>query len=112
MKLKRKIEIFKEVKILLEDKCFKNGICETIEFLQRNDVINIKEAVKIRWVMEENKPTIENDFKEFTNTDLWIGDVKNYQHPLLGFWWKPICSNPETRQIRIDYIAKLLTNLK
>ena len=112
MDLERQIEIFKEVKTLLEDYSFKNGICEVMQFLQHNDVITIKELLKIRSIMESHKPTIINDYKEFTDSDLWIGDINNRYHPLFGFWWKQISVNAETRKIRIDFIAKLITNLK
>lgn len=112
MKLKRKIEIFEEIKVLLEDNSFTHGICDVIMFLAKNDVISIDEAIKVRELMEVHKPTPDNQYKEFTDSDFWLGDINHHYHPLLGFWWKQLRTNPETRKIRIDYVAKLIDNLK
>lgn len=112
MKLARKIEILNRVKTLLENDVFCHGICDVFMFLVKNEECEIREVMKVRQLMETHKPTPDNQYKEFTENAYWVGNLLNPTHPLMGFWWKQMGTNPETRKIRIDYLTRLIENIK
>ena len=97
------IEILELVKEGLNTKKF--GICHVLVVLCSEKKISTKESREIEHILSENKPNPYNEYKEFTQNPYW-GITKN------GYWWSPIIDASATRQIRIDYIAKLIENLK
>lgn len=74
------------------------GICGCIYMLWFNNVISLSEHTILLKYITENKPS-NTLHTEFTKSKFWIGDA---------WWWPEIRNNPKTRQIRIDFINKLI----
>ncbi len=79
------------------------GICKVIEVLSREKIITLNETKFVKQYLFLNKPSVFNQYKEFTQNEYWLGRV---------FWWNVICDAPETKQIRIDFITALINNIK
>lgn len=104
MNIDRQIEILEHINSLIKiDDFFRRGICDILYHLSLADVINEFEYYFMLKLLNKHKPTPENDYKEFTENPYW-SESNNY-------WWDTM-HNPETRQIRKDYLTKLVTNLK
>ncbi len=66
-----------------------------------NDIRDYKFVIHY---LEENKPTPNNQYAEFTNNIYWTVNSR--------YWWKTIDNFPETKEIRIDYLTALINNIK
>lgn len=112
MRKDRQIEILNLVKTLLGYTDFCHGICGVVNSLLFNKGISIDEHSETINLLNENKPTPDNQYKVFTENDFWV-DITIPSHTIFeGYWWLPIYRNESMRQIRIDYITKLIDNLK
>lgn len=81
------------------------GICKEIKKLFANNVITIEEETYLIYYLLDNRPSENNDYKEFMVYPYW----ENSNNP---YWWSRIGSYPKTKQIRIDYLNKLIANIK
>ena len=79
------------------------GICKEIKNLFANNVINIQEKDYLSNYLLANRPTENNDYKEFMIYPYW----ENTE-----YWWIRICVRPHSKQIRIDFLTKLISNIK
>ena len=61
----------------------------------------------MREFLNKHRPDIDDNYFEFTQNDYW-----NPYPNIHSYWWETMTSNPETRQLRKDYLAKLIANLK
>ncbi len=80
-----------------------NGICSVIDKLINSKQITVREYLETNRFILDNKPTPQNQYKEFTENEYWLGNV---------YWWKTIKLFPLTRRIRISYINKLIDTIK
>ena len=109
MESERIIEILEAVKELLKDEKYKSGICgvlNIVNFIKVDIRMSFEELREVEIFLRKNKPTRTNIYKEFIPTDSYF----NYHN--FGYWWLPIFTAPETRQIRIDYLTALISNIK
>ncbi len=105
-RLKELFELTKETLIKGEER-YQYGICKAInEVFDVTNSFNIREYKFVKKYLFDNKPTPDNEYKEFTNNEYWD------KNKLVLFWWKPIDDFPKTKQIRIDYLTKLIDNIK
>lgn len=74
------------------------GICGEITDLYRNLYISSKERSRLEVLIETNKPTKTNEFKELTENEYWVGG---------SYYWGIMYNYPETRFLRIAYLEKL-----
>lgn len=82
----------------------KASICEALKYVHFFDKITTDEALFILDFLDANKPTPDNEYKEFTENEFWL----NSSTPISkGLWWKIY-----KVQIRKDYLIMLLNNLK
>ncbi len=79
------------------------GICIIIRTLWVESICTYEEKVFIINYLFVNRPTKENEYKEFTENKHWTDN---------SFWWRPIHDIFSTKQIRIDYLTKLIANIK
>lgn len=111
MTKERLIELFELVKQRLTDGyTFENGnpiiiygICGVIVDLNWFNIINPDEKEYIIHYLRKNKPSLINDYSNFMETPHWINR---------SYWWGNMHEFPETKQIRIDYLNKLISNIK
>ena len=78
------------------------GICSCVNRLVINKVITARERLIIEGHLNANKPS-SKIHTEFTESKHWLGNI---------YYWYIIGAEPETRQIRIDFLTKLLNELK
>ncbi len=81
------------------------GICKVAYDLRKQGKLDPDLHDFIYDYLIKNKPTPDNQYKEFTQNQYWITEDS-------AFWWNTIHTVPETRQIRIDYLTKLIDNVK
>ncbi len=79
------------------------GICNIIYKLVDNDIICCISAMELSRVIKANRPSKQNQYKQFTDNKYWIDR---------GFWWTEILIAPETKKIRIAFLNKLIDNIK
>lgn len=106
MKKKRLIYILEFVRNELindETNHHEDGICAVIYYLRVNKFISIEEANELTSFLYDRKPTNKNQYAEFMDNKYWCNNL---------CWWTRIMNAPETRQIRIDYLNKLIENTK
>ncbi len=106
METKRLIEILKLVRneLIFDTTTFHElGICNVFSYLKQNNFVSFSEANYVIDYIYKNKPNNQNDYAEFMNNQYWCDKM---------YWWNRMYINPETRQIRIDYLAKLIDNVK
>ena len=110
MKKDRILQILNKAVLILEDETmYHRCICDMIRRFKDALLISYTEYLEFRTILAENKPTPDNEYKEFTQNEYWM----NKDLPIeQSFWWKPIFEAPETRQIRINYLKALINNLK
>lgn len=101
MDKKRQIAILNTVVVELRKPIY-HGICAVIHTLFERDKINKKEYLEIFQYLDDNKPTPDNEYKEFTENPYWLGGV---------YWWKNMLFYEETRRIRMRYLNTLIHNL-
>ncbi len=100
------IDVLEKIKaelILNREGVIHLGICKIAFDLRMLKIISQFQNDFIYDYLMVNKPTKRNKYKEFTQNEYWVDK---------GYWWKPIYTSPETRQIRIDYLTKLIANVK
>ncbi len=105
--LKRLFELVKET-LINQPKTKQSGICRVIAFLVSNNEISINDKELLTKYLNKNKPTLENEYSIFVNNPYWTNGV---------YWWKPIFSDIydwsfHTKEIRIEYLTKLIANIK
>ncbi len=105
METNRLIEILELTKenLITKQSYREYGICGEFSELLKNKLITSDEKDDVIHFLYLNKPTYKNDYKEFRESEYWFGVL---------YWWKPIYKEPATRQIRIDYLTKLIANIK
>ena len=101
METKRKIVILSAIAQELRTKNF-HGICAVIHKLFFSNKITKKEYNEIFEFLDAHKPTPDNQYKEFTQNEYWVGGI---------YWWKNMLFYEETRQLRIRFLNKIITNL-
>ncbi len=110
MEIKRIIIILeKTIRVLETSPIELRSICDTFHYLLSTNAISFEEYRKINVFINDNKPSFTNEFKEFTKNRYWNCNPLVLQ---ISYWWKTIYEAPETQQIRIDYLRKLINNLK
>ncbi len=87
---------------IIDDYC-QTGICDAIANLGFNHEWDKHRLIYLKQYIVDNKPNLSNEYKEFTDNHYWINNL---------YWWTPICKAPETKQNRIDYLTKLIDNIK
>ncbi len=110
MKTERIIEILQLVIYNLENntKLFDTGICVVTTTLFKRGEMSESEYLFIRNLIRDSKPTTQNVYKEFTQNGHWNDSLSSTS---VSFWWIPIYRNPKTREIRIDYLNKVIENI-
>ena len=106
MKKSRIKELFELLKqyLIKGDANFQYGLCKELERLSMYDAsFTYYEYICIEQYLNKCKPTTTNEYKEFIDNEYWI-DTE--------YWWKTIDQAPETKQIRIDFLTKLINELK
>ncbi len=104
----RVIEIIKLMIIELNDFSYtQTGICKSFYTLLNNKTISPIEIGIMKKFLNLNKPTKRNKYKDVTQNPYWTNFVDTH-----SYWWKEIYDAPETRQIRIHYLTKLIENIK
>ncbi len=101
-KLKEILELVKDT-IVHGEAYNQTGMCGILRSLVSCEAILIKERYEVLAYLRENKPTEDNEYKEFRMSPFWIDE---------GYWWYEIFLFKETRQIRIDYLTALINNIK
>ncbi len=81
------------------------GICKIVTTFNDSDILSYSEYAFVKKFLAKNRPTKDNKFSEFTKNKYWI-DVQN------GYWWSKMYDEAETIQIRLNYLDKLIENLK
>ena len=113
MKKERTILILENIITLLNDeRFFIYGICSILTHLIDNNIIDEKERNQLKELLNTNKPSKHNEFKDFYGNEYWVGMTHPKYSIFAGYWWQPMYDALETRQIRIDYLTKLITNIK
>ena len=79
------------------------GICHLIHFIWIDGICTYDEKVFLMNYLFNNRPTKENEYKEFTENNYWTDT---------SFWWRPIFDIYSTKKIRIAYLTKLIDNIK
>lgn len=107
METQRQIEILGLMNNHLKTVTFPISICGALQNLFLTEVITVNENYFIQKLLIDNKPTTENQYKEFTQNEYWLGSTG-----ALGFsyWWERLPQ--QARQIRIAYLEALITNIK
>ncbi len=105
MKADRKKHLLEKVIIKLADTINSQlGICKAISLVYCQEIdFHFTERNELESFLFQNKPTGYNEYKEFFESDYWTGE---------GYWWITMVKEPETRQIRIDYLRALISNIK
>ncbi len=100
------IELLELVKQSIIDRhlTFDSGICKVLEILFKEHKLTYSECVYLKRFIYLNKPTNLNVFSEFTENEYWSNND--------CYWWSTMFKAPETRKIRIDYLTKLIDNIK
>ncbi len=98
-------ELFELVKQDITDteNRFQTGICKSINKLQIQNKMSYIEEAHLKGYLKQNKPTKDNQYAEFTKNKYWLND---------SYWWYVIEDVPQTKQIRIDFLTKLIANIK
>ena len=52
--------------------------------------------------LQQHKPSFNPDYKEFIQAN-WMD---------AGFWWDRVCDNHNTKEIRINFLIKVINNIK
>lgn len=100
------IRTLKDLLILVRDSLacghkefyFNNGICGEISNLESDGILTRSELLLLGAFIRINRPNACNH-SEFINSEYWKG---NY------YWWDTMRYEPQTRQIRIDFLNKLI----
>ncbi len=79
------------------------GMCSAIVFMYKKNLLSYAESEELEIYIHKNKPTSVNQYAEFTNSQYWVD---------FFYWWKPIDEEPNAKQIRLDYLTKLISNVK
>lgn len=87
----------------------RTGICQALRRIQLPYNCTHEESCFITRFLKLNKPAPDNDYKEFMILPYW---GLEYRQGNSDFWWNEIYLYPETKQIRIDYLTKLISNIK
>ena len=105
MEKQRIIEIFECIKnnIIKDTRYYSTGICFGLAVLLTAKEITQFEYYFLLDYLRDNKPTPINQYKEFTQNEYWIN---------ISYWWVNMGKQPETRQIRVDYLTALINNIK
>ena len=107
METQRQIEILNLMINHIKKTTFAISICGALQNLLIMEIIGVDENYFIQKLLIDNKPTTENQYKEFTQNEYWL-----FSTGAIGFsyWWERLPQ--QARQIRIDYLEALITNIK
>lgn len=110
MTTERKIEILELVIKQLELNLLSiRGICDALDKLHYDNKISSQEFILMVSFIDGNRPSSDNQFKEFTKSPYW----RKGGYPMtISYWWINIKDEPRTLQIRIDFLNKLIDTLK
>ncbi len=105
METKRIVEILTNVVNNIETNHIdcNSGICKALGIEYYFKRITLIESNFIEAYLYRNQPTPYNEYKEFTQGEYWTDEL---------YWWNRMEDYPQTRQIRIDYLNKLIANVK
>lgn len=105
MEKQRIIDIFESIKnsIITDTRYYNTGICFGLAVLLSTKEISETEYHFLMDYLKENKPTPNNRYKKFTQNVFWLNT---------GYWWVNMGKTPQTRQIRVDYLTALISNIK
>ncbi len=106
MKTERLIEILNLVRheLIFDENGYHDlGICGVFTYLKLYCFISVVESNKTIRYIYDNKPNKDNEYSEFMDNEYWCDKL---------CWWSRMCVVPETRQIRVDYLSKLIANIK
>ncbi len=110
METERLKELFLKVKNYIANKTFYGkGICKTIRELYNDDLIDDFEYDYLISYLQKNYPTKDNDYKEFMDSPYWNS---HSSADGIYFWWQVNRYDNQTNQIRINYLTKLIDNIK
>lgn len=99
----RKIEILQQVHDKIDHLDF--GICGVIRRLSNSiDKVTKEEVTEMLHFLDENKPKLNPAYDFYASSVYWRGD---------HYWWHIIDgAKPGTLEIRRQYLAELIKNLK
>lgn len=103
----RLIEILKLLRKEFKNKQNNAGICFRLREMYRNDKINLGERINVLDILEANKPTNHNEFKEFTYYDNWLNPKS-----VDTFWWVTQANDPKGNEVRYKYLTKLIKHFE
>ncbi len=103
MENKRKIELLELMIVLLKERPSIKGMCDAILHLP---IITAEAKVMTNFIFQ-NYPTPENDYKEFTQNEFWLNN-----HTTEKYWWLVSESYERGKQIRVEFLTKLIDNTK
>ncbi len=79
-----------------------SGICAILRNMAKTEVITFDDRLHLLNYMKKNKPTKFNQYKELTKKHFWLNS---------SYWWYEIHLEPQTKQIRLDYLTMLINNI-
>ena len=101
----RLISVLNDIVKLLPNCNQFGGICDILEYYEKKFIISHEERKFISKLLHTHKPTVKNQYKEFTENNFWT--KSRY-----GYWWDAMFEYEETIQIRIDYLKKVIENIE
>lgn len=105
MLLVRQITVLEQLIEVLPNYYMCGGICDVVKDLCDIGEINTDEKNYIIRLLEKYKPTMRNQYKEFTKNNFFVKNSNNY-------WWNPMFEFNETIQIRIDFLKRIVEILE
>ncbi len=106
MKNSRKIEILQMMIARIDS--FYHGICGVLYSLMKEEITEDEYKAMVELLLD-NIPTEENKFSIFTQSAYW--GTEDYRFST-GYWWVKMGDFPISRQIRKDYLNRLIDTLK
>lgn len=99
------VDLFELVKenLINGDSSTQTGLCTVIRNMERDNIISNNHKKILLACLRKHKPTPTNYFSEFMIYEYW----EDYH-----YWWLRICDNIKTKQVRIDYLTKLISYYK
>lgn len=106
METNRLIQLLELIKnhLIIGNENNQSGICKAVdEVYAKYHDINCNEYVFIKQYLNTNRPTPINEYKQFYQQIVWLDN---------NYWWRPIHKEPQTKQIRINFLTELINNIK
>lgn len=108
----RQIEILNKIIHYLEhDTNLNTGICGVLTKLYKFESVSKLELTLTQNLIYDNKPTKDNQYKEFTQNEIWNNPIINFDY--LAYWWLPVTyKDNKAREVRIQFLNAVINNIK